>query len=89
MVSRSLQHRRSAVVNININDHKSDVVCGHPLKAVAVFQTIPAGFFQKLQIAGIVNVLIDIKMKPRTLICVCMKRRNLTFYRNIFRVVRP
>ena len=28
-------------------------MCGHPLKAVTVFQAIPAGFFQKLKVAEI------------------------------------
>ena len=34
----------------------------HPLKTVAIFQPIPAGFFEKLKVASVVNVLVNIEM---------------------------
>ena len=34
----------------------------HPLKTVAIFQPIPAGFFEKFKVAGVVDVLVNVEM---------------------------
>src|SRR6185437_9175838 len=56
------QHRRRAVINIDINHDKGDVVFRHPTEALLVLQPIPARLLEKFEIACIVNMLVNIEM---------------------------